>query len=87
MTTKKNPSLGKFLKAHREGEELSQSKFATFLGISKQRLYDIESDRSNISIKLCKVLAKKLDLPPEWLVKLSLQKQLKKEGIKLKIAV
>ena len=85
IRSKKNLTLGGFLKAHRLGEEMSQTTFAAHLGMSKQRLCDIESDRSNVSIKLCKRLAEKLDLPPEWLVKLSLQQQLMSEGVKLKI--
>lgn len=85
-TRKKNLSLGEFLKAHRQGEGLSQSGFAKILGVSKQRLCDLEANRSNVSIKLCKTLAKKLDLPAEWLVKLALQHQLKKEGLNLKVS-
>lgn len=85
-TKRKNLSLGEFLKAHRQGEGLSQITFAKFLGISKQRLCDLEANRSNVSIKLCKSLAKKLDLPPEWLVKLALQYQIKKEGLRLKVS-
>lgn len=86
MTTKSQKTLGKFLKAHRLGEELSQVEFAKLLGMSKQRLCDLEHDRGNASISLCKSLAKKLDLPPEWLVKLALQEQLKRENLKLKIS-
>lgn len=78
-------SLGGFLKAHRLGEELSQTEFAKFLGISKQRLCDLEKNKSNVSIKLCIILAKKINVPPEWLAKLSIQYQLKKENLKLKV--
>ena len=85
-TKKKNQSLGEFLKAHRLGEEESQTAFAKKLGISKQRLSDLEADRGNVSIKLCKSLAKKLKLPAEWLVRLSLQHQLRSEGIDLKVS-
>ena len=82
----KNKSLGDFLKNHRLGEEMSLIAFAQLLGISKQRLCDLEHDRTNVSISLCKKLAKKLDVPAEWLVKLSVQNQLNKEGIKLKVS-
>ncbi|MCY4523443.1 MAG: helix-turn-helix transcriptional regulator [Halobacteriovoraceae bacterium] len=82
---KKNLSLGEFLRAHRQGEGLTQTAFAKSLGISKQRLCDIEANRFNASIKFCKSLAKKLDLPSEWLVKLALQHQFNKEGLKLKV--
>jgi transcriptional regulator with XRE-family HTH domain len=62
-------SLGEFLRVHRLGEELSQVEFAKFRGISKQRLCDIEHARFAVSIKQAKELARKLDLPPGWLVK------------------
>lgn len=88
MNTKKkdNLSMGGFLKAHRLGEELTQVEFAKELGISKQRLSDIENNRFNISIKLAKDLAQRLDLPAEWMVKLALQDQLRREGLKLKVS-
>lgn len=85
MSTKAK-TLGEFLKAHRLGEEFSQVHFAQVLGISKQRLCDLEHDRSNVSIQLCKELAKTLELPAEWLVKLSLQHLLNKEGLNLKVS-
>ena len=85
MNTKPS-SLGEFLRVHRMGEELSQVDFAKFLGISKQRLCDIEHDRFAVSIKLAKEFARKLDLPAEWLVKLALQDQLKKEKLSLKVS-
>jgi DNA-binding XRE family transcriptional regulator len=87
MTTKRlDNSLGEFLRVHRLGEELSQVEFAKFLGISKQRLCDIEHDRFAVSIKLAKEMAKKMALPPEWLVKLALQDQIKKEKLSLKVS-
>lgn len=90
MTTEfkpsKNLTIGSFIKAHRLGEGYKQIEFAEFLEISKQRLSDIENDRGNISIKLAKSLAIKLELPPEWLVKLVLEKQLKEENINLRVS-
>ena len=74
------------MRAHRLGERYSQTDFAKQLGISKQRLCDIESNRFAVSLALAKSLAKKLGLPPEWLAKLTLNAQIKKEGLKLKIA-
>lgn len=87
MSTKQSAvSLGEFLRVHRLGEGLSQVEFSKFLGISKQRLCDIEHDRFAVSIKLAKGFARKLDLPPEWLVKLALQDQIKKEKLSLKVS-
>jgi DNA-binding XRE family transcriptional regulator len=79
-------SLGGFLKAHRLGEEISQVEFAEFLKISKQRLCDLEKDKGNVSMKLCKDLAKKIDVPAEWLAALALQHMIDKEGLNLKVS-
>jgi DNA-binding XRE family transcriptional regulator len=87
MNTKnKTLSLGEYLRVHRLGEDFSQVEFAKFLGISKQRLCDIEHDRFVVSIKLAKSFALKLRLPPEWLVKLALQDQINKERLNLKVS-
>jgi DNA-binding XRE family transcriptional regulator len=79
-------SLGEFLRVHRQGEEMSQVEFAKQLGVSKQRLCDIEHNRFAVSIKLAKRIAKTMKLPPEWLVKLALQDQIKKEKLNLKVS-
>ncbi|MEA9357128.1 helix-turn-helix transcriptional regulator [Bacteriovorax sp. PP10] len=86
MTIKKpNLGLALFIKSHRLGEELTQAQMAKCLGISKQRLSDIENDRNNVSIKLCQKFAKKLGFPAEWLVKLALQDQINKAKLNLKV--
>lgn len=88
MSTEQNENLtlGQFLKVHRLGEELSQVQFARLLGVSKQRLCDIEHDRGNISIQLCQRIAKKLKLPERWIVKLELQRQLNDAGVDLRVS-
>ncbi len=87
MNTKKmDLSLGEFLRVHRMGEDLSQVELAKILGISKQRLCDIEHDRFSVSLKLAKDIAKKLKMPPEWLAKLALQDQIRKERLNLKVS-
>lgn len=82
----KSASLGEFIRNTRLGEEMTQAEFAKILGISKQRLCDLERNRKGVSIALCKKIAKKLDLPASWLVKKELQYQLRKEGISLKVS-
>lgn len=87
MSTRKAPlSFGDFLRSYRLGEEMTQAELAKLLGVSKSRVCDIEKDRFNISIKLAKEIAEALDLPPEWLVKLALQDQLKQEGLDLRVS-
>lgn len=82
----KNESLGEFLKVWRLGEEMTQTEFAKVLGVSKQRIYDLEHNRYGVSIGMCKKIAKKLQLPAKWIVRLELQYQLRKEGISLKVS-
>jgi transcriptional regulator with XRE-family HTH domain len=79
-------SLGDFLRSHRRGEEMSQTDFAEFLGISKQRLSDLENNKGNVSLKLCKELAIKMQVPAEWLASLALQALIDKEGLNLKVS-
>lgn len=82
---RKELGLAQFLKVHRLGEELTQTQMAKTLGLSKQRLSDIENARSNVSIKLCQRFAKKLGFPAEWLVSLALQDQINKANLNLKV--
>jgi DNA-binding XRE family transcriptional regulator len=86
MNVMKAASFGEFMRVHRLGEGTSQVEFAKQLGISKQRLCDIEHNRFAVSIKLAKEIALKLDFPAEWLVKLALQDQIKKEKLRLKVS-
>lgn len=65
---------------------MTQSELADLLGISKQRICDIEKNSYHASISLCKKIAEQLDLPVEWLVKLTLQDQIKEESLKLKVS-
>lgn len=87
MNTKKNEDLtfGDFIKNYRLGEEMTQQELAEVLGISKQRVCDIEKNRYQASLKLCKEIANCLDLPAEWLAKLALQDQIKNAGLNLKV--
>ena len=56
-----------------------------FLLLSKQRVCDIEKNRYHVSLKLCKEIAKKLNLPLGWLAKLAIQDLLESEGMNLKV--
>ena len=88
MTTKRTDSLsfGDFIKNYRLGEEMTQAELAEMLGISKQRVCDIEKSRFNVSLKLCKEIAFKIDLPAEWLGKLALQDLINSEGLDLRVS-
>jgi len=80
-------SLGKFLQSIRLGEEMSQVEFADQLGISKSHLCDIEKGRKLLSPERAAVFAKILKYSPEQFVRLALQDQLEKAGLKFKVQI
>uniref|UniRef100_UPI0032209660 helix-turn-helix domain-containing protein n=1 Tax=Legionella sp. TaxID=459 RepID=UPI0032209660 len=61
-------SLGKAIRAIRQGEEASQIDFAQRLGVSKQYLCDLEHDRKVVSAKKAKHFAEVLGHSPEQFI-------------------
>jgi transcriptional regulator with XRE-family HTH domain len=80
-------SLGKFLQSIRLGEEMNQVKFSEQLGISKSHLCDIEKGRKLVSPERAVIFAKILNYSPEQFVRLALQDQIEKAGLKFKIKI
>jgi len=80
-------SVGRLLKAFREGDELSQAEFARRLGISRANLCDIEQGRKQVSVGRAAKFAKVLGLPEAAVVQYALQEQLRTAKLKLKVAV
>lgn len=80
-------TFGNLLKAHRDGESLTQVAMAKKLKISKQALNDIESGRKIPSISRAVFLAKKIGILPELAVELILQDQLNREKLKMVVKV
>ena len=80
-------TLGKFLQSIRLGEEMSQVEFADQLGISKSHLCDIEKGRKLVSPERAVIFAKILNYSPEQFVRLALQDQIEKAGLKFKIKI
>jgi len=80
-------SLGMALEAIRRGEEMSQGTFAKKLGISQQKLCDIEKERRHVSPEKAAQFAKKLGHPITVFVKLALQDQVNSSGLKLEVSV
>lgn len=78
-------TLGGFILAIRQGEELSQVKFAEMLGMSRQMLCDIEHNRKNISPKKAAEYAEILGYSPKQFIRLCLQDMLNREGFKLNV--
>ena len=83
----KKPTLGDYLSAIRQGEELSQVNFAKLLGISRQNLCDIEHNRRFISPKMAAEFADKLGYSKKQFVRLCLQDLLNREGLALAVEV
>ena len=80
-------SLGKFLQSIRLGEEISQVEFARQLGISKSHLCDIEKGRKLVSPERAAMFAKILKYSSEQFVRLALQDQVEKAGLKFKVKI
>ncbi len=80
-------SLGKFLEAVRQGEELTQPLFAKKLGISKSHLNDIEKGRKAVSPDRAARFARVLGYSEARLVKLALQDLVDRSKLKLQVDV
>lgn len=80
-------SLGKFLEAVRQGEEMTQPVFAKKLGISKSHLNDIEKGRKAVSPDRAARFAKVLGYSQARLVKLALQDLVDRSKLKLHVDV
>jgi len=83
----KKPTLGDYLLAIRQGDELSQVVFAKQLGISRQNLCDIEHNRRFVSPKMASEFADKLGYSGKQFVRLCLQDLLNRDGIDLSVDV
>ena len=79
----KRPTIGDYLLAIRQGEELSQVEFSKLLGISRQNLCDIEHNRRFISPKLAADFSNKLGYSKKQFIRLCLQDLLNREGFNL----
>ncbi len=78
-------TVGFYLKAIREADEISQTQFAKKLKISRANLCDIEKGRKLLSPERAFKFAKLLKLPETTLIQLSLQDILRTAKINYKI--
>jgi len=81
------PSLGDFILAIRQGEDLTQVEFARMLGISRQNLCDIEHNRRFVSPKMAADFANKLGYSPKQFVRLCLQDMLNRDGLDFNVDI
>ena len=70
-------TLGRFLKAFREADELSQTVFAKKLGLSRANLCDLEKGRKQVTPERAAKLAHKLGVPETVLIQLAMQDSLR----------
>ena len=98
MTTKKSATayleeefgplyFSDLLKAHREGEEMTQEQLAAKLKISRQKVCDYEKGRRLPSMETAVKWAKKLGEPHEIWVRAYLQQQVDEAKLKLRVDV
>jgi transcriptional regulator with XRE-family HTH domain len=76
-------TLGSFILAIRQGEELSQVEFAKTLGVSRQVLCDIERGRRAISPKKAAEFADLLGYSKKQFVRLCLQDMIDRDHLGL----
>lgn len=78
-------TIAEILKSLRECDEVSQKDFAGQLGISKQNLCDIEKGRKAVTPSRAAIFAQKLGYPPTSFIRIALQEELDRAGLKIKI--
>ena len=78
-------TLGEAIQAVRLGEEQSLATFAKRLGISRANLCDIERGRKMVSPERAARFAKVLGYGQRQFVRLALQDQLKRAGLRFKV--
>ncbi len=80
-------TFGAALACVRRLEEISQVDFAKKLGISKAHLCDLEKGRRSLTAGRAGNLAKRMGHPPALWVKLAIQDQINRSGLKLIVEV
>lgn len=80
-------TLGSFILAIRQGEELSQVEFARTLGVSRQVLCDIEHGRRIISPKKAAEFADLLGYSKKQFVRLCLQDMIDRDRLGLIVEI
>ncbi len=85
--TKAPLSFGSLISSIRMSEDMTQVAFAAKLGISKSHLCDIEKERKNVSAQKAAEYAKTLEYSKEQFVRLALQDELTRAGLKLKVEI
>jgi len=80
-------TMGRILKSTRLCNEMSQVEFAKKLGIPKQNLCDIEKGRRFVGPQLAAQFARKLGASEKQYVRIALQDQLSRHGLKYDVSL
>ena len=80
-------TLGKAIRAIREGEEETLATFAKRLGVSSTHLSDVEHERRVVSAERAAAWARALGYHEGQFVELALQAEIDALGLKLKVTV
>ncbi len=80
-------TLGGFLRSVRNGEQMTLEAFAGRIGISRQNLCDVEHDRRSVSSARAVEWARVLGYSEAQFVRLALQDQISRAGLKLRVSV
>jgi len=80
-------TLGDMIWSLRTYDEISQAAFANTLGVSRSHLCDVEKGRKVVSPERAAAWAETLGFPPTVFVKLALQEQLDRAGVKMSVEV
>ncbi len=78
-------TIGRLLESIRLDENLTQAIFAKKLKISKSHLCDIEKGRKFLSVSRAAQFAAQLGYSQEQFVRLSLQDEVSRSGLKFKV--
>ena len=80
-------SIGGMLEAHRLGEEMTLREMGEILGISRQKLHDIEKGRRAVSVKMAASFARALGLHEGHWVKVAVEEQLRAAGLERTVKI
>ncbi|MBC7754271.1 MAG: helix-turn-helix transcriptional regulator [Moraxellaceae bacterium] len=83
--TGKELSIASLIESIRLGDDITQSAFAKKLKISKSHLCDIEKGRKFLSVSRAADFAKLLGFSEEQFVRLALQDEISRSGLKFKV--
>lgn len=80
-------TLGGFVRSIRDGELMTLADFAGQLGFSRQNLCDVEHGRRSVSPARAAEWARVLGHSEAQFVRLALQDQISRAGLKLRVSV